>query len=339
VARIESEVKIGSLTASTSPQREARALIRLVAELGMGGAGGRCVVELAGPSLSPPAPGDSVQVSFGSGASATTVFTGEVQEVTRTATALRVAAVDALARLARFDVEAAYEAKTAGDIVKDVLSRAGVDPGTVHDGPTFPAYVLHKGPRALRHLRRLAELCGADLYADAEGKVCFATPDEQGAEHTFRYGEHILQLSLEDAPPAFDSAVVWGEGAASAQGAGKEHWLVSDLSSVSGKAAIGQGGAVAAGQEGERPLHVVDGAIRSGEAAQEIARARAAAVASRAVRGFLRVLGEPAVAPGDLVTIEDLPAEQPAPSRPPLRVRRVRHTLDAPGGFVTRMEF
>ncbi|HVE85586.1 MAG TPA: contractile injection system protein, VgrG/Pvc8 family [Myxococcales bacterium] len=336
--RVESEIHVGSVTASTTPRREDRALIRLVSELGMGGAGGRCVLEIAGPSLEPPAPGDPVTVAFGDGQSSTTVFTGEVRQVTRTAVSLRVTAVDGLARLARVDVEAAYEGKTAGAIVQDVLSQAGVDAGTVHDGPTFPSYLLHRGPRALRHLQRLAELCGADLYADGDGKICFATPEDQGAEHTFKYGEHILQLSLENTPPAFDSVVAWGEGAASAKGAGKEHWLISDLSSVSGKAAVGERGTVMAGQEGDRPLQIFDGAVRSGEAAQEVARARAAAVASRAVRGFLVVLGEPSVFPGDTVTIEALPAGRPAPPGPPMRVRRVRHTLEAAGGFTTRME-
>lgn len=336
--RVESEIQIGSVTASTAPKREQRALIRLVSELGMGGAGGRCVLEIAGPALAPPAAGDPVTVAFGDGQSSTTVFTGEVQQVTRTAVSLRVTAVDGLAKLARTDVESAYEGKTAGAIVKDVLSQAGASAGTVHDGPTFASYALHRGPRALRHLQRLAELCGADLYADGDGKVCFTTPDEAGAEHSLKYGEHILQLSLEDAPPAFDSVVVWGEGAASAKGAGKEHWLISDLSSVSGKAAAGERGTVMAGQEGDRPLQVVDGAVRSGEAAQEVARGRAAAIASRAVRGFLVVLGDPTIAPGDTVAIESLPAERPAPAGPSMRVRRVRHTLEASGGFVTRVE-
>src|SRR5262245_33278245 len=96
--RVESEIRIGSVTASTSPKRENRALIRMVSELGMGGAGGRCVMEIAGPSLEPPAAGDPVTVSFSddSGGS-TTVFTGEVQQVTRSAVALRVTAVDGLA--------------------------------------------------------------------------------------------------------------------------------------------------------------------------------------------------------------------------------------------------
>lgn len=335
--RVEGEVRIGSLTASTTPQREARQLLSLAGELAMGGIGGRCVVEIADPSLSAPALGDSVQVSLGKGDGTTPVFTGEVRQVTRTATALRITATDGLAKLATFDLEMAYENKTAGAIVKDVLGQAGVDAGTVEDGPTLATWIMHKGPRALRHLQRLAELCGADLFSDGEGKICFITPSTQGEEHTFQYGGDVLALHLEDATPPFDSFSVWGEGAASSQGAGKEHWLVKDLSSVNGKAAVGQGGSVSPGQEGDRPLLVLDGSVRSGEAAKAVAEARAAAVAARAVRGFLQVLGAPAVKPGDTVKVSDLPGDGAEPG--PLRVRRVRHRLDARVGFITRVDF
>lgn len=335
--RVEGEVRIGQLQASTTPSRQARQLLSLVGELGMGGSGGRCVVELAEPALSLPAVGDAVTVSLGRGEGARPVFTGKVRDVARTTTALRITAVDGMAALATFDVEAVYENQTAGAIVRDVLGQAGVDTGTVSDGATLGLWVMHKGPRALRHLQRLAELSGADLFTDAEGKVCFVTADAQGAEHTFEYGKDVLALHLEAVPPAFDSVEVWGEGAASAQGAGKEHWLVKDLSSVNGKAAIGAGGSVSAGQEGERPLQVVDGAVRTGEAARNLAQARMTAVAARAVRGFLEVLGTPGVVPGDTVKVEGLSGGTPGGSSP--RVRRVRHRLDASVGFVTRMDF
>lgn len=334
---VQGQVEIGPLTASTTPRPEARQLLSLVGELEMGGAGGRCVVELAGPSLSPPSLGDRVRVSLGDERGLTPIFTGEVLGSTRTVTALRISAVDGLTKLARMDVEGYYEDQTAGAIVRDVLGQAGLEAGTIADGPTLGRYTLHRGPRALRHLQRLAELCGADLYTDGEGRVCFTTPSEQGTRHTFRYGRDVLQFHLESAQPAFDSVVVRGEGAADTQGSDKAHWLVTDLESVSGKAALGASGAVTPGQEGERPLQVMEGAVRSGEAARALAEARMAAVASRAVRGFLEVLGSPSVTPGDDVLVEDLPGEG-APL-PALRVRRVRHRLDSHHGFVTRVDF
>lgn len=337
--KVEASVRIGGIRAGTAPQREARALLSLHSELVLGGSGGRCVLELAGPSLAPPASGESVEVALGRGSGTTRVFTGEVSGVARTATALRVTCEDGLAKLARLDVEAAYESKAAGAIVRDVLSKAGVDAGTLSDGPTLSQFVLHRGPRALRHLQRLAELCGADLFTDREGRACFVAATEPGASHVFRYGEHVLELSLEETPPAFDSVTFQGEGAASTQGAGKEHWLVKDLTAVSASASTGPRGTVIPGKEGERPLKLADGALRSGEAVRQVAAARAAALGSRPVRGFLRVLGEPAVAPGDSVVVQGLPSEQPVLPAAPLRVRRVQHRLDARQGFTTRVEF
>jgi hypothetical protein len=106
---------------------------------------------------------------------------------------------------------------------------------------------------------------------------------------------------------------------------------------VSGKASVGEGGSVTPGQEGERPRLVLDGALRSGEAAKAVAEARAAAVAARAVRGFMQVLGAPGVKPGDTVVVGALPGNGASPG--PLRVRRVRHRLDSRVGFVTRVDF
>jgi hypothetical protein len=334
---VQGQVEIGMITASTTPRREARQLLALIGELGMGGTGGQCVMELAGPALTPPAAGDPVKVSLGDEQGRKPIFTGEVLGVTRTATALRISAVDGLARLARLDVEKLYESQTAGAIVRDVLGQAGVSAGTISEGPTLASYALHRGPRAIRHLQRLAELCGADLYTDGEGRACFATPAEQGTRHTFRYGEDILQFHLEALPPAFDSVVVRGEGAASIQGADKAHWLMTDIESVSGKAALGAQGTVTPGQEGQQLLQVLEGAVRSGEAARSLAQARMAAVASRPVRGFIEVLGAPGVTPGDTVTLQDVLGGTTSFSA--LRVRRVRHRLDVRSGFTTRMDF
>jgi hypothetical protein len=340
VLQVEAQVRIGAVTAGTASRRQDRHLIALSSELGVGSAGGRCIVELADPSQPAPVPGDSVEVSLGRGdGPPVRVFTGEVHEVSRTATSLRVTCTDGLAKLARMDVEAAYEGQSAGAIVRDVLGQAGVGAGTISDGPTLASYLLHRGPRALRHLQRLAELCGMDLFTDPKGKACFISSNESGAQHTARYGENLLRLSLEDAPPAYDSITVSGEGAASTKGAGKEHWLVTDSTSVSAKAALGPRGLIMPGSEGDFPIQVVDGAVRAGEAARQVAQGRMAALAARPLRGFLCLLGDPAIAPGDRISVAGLPAATPALPFPALRVRRTRHSLDARQGFVTRVDF
>jgi hypothetical protein len=88
---------------------------------------------------------------------------------------------------------------------------------------------------------------------------------------------------------------------------------------------------------------VFDGAVRTGQVAGDVAAARALALASRRVRGHVDVLGAPAVAPGDLVKLENfsdgMAAIAELAGADGLRVRQVTHTLGAAAGFVTRLEF
>jgi hypothetical protein len=211
----------------------------------------------------------------------------------------------------------------------------------VEDGPSLASFVLHRGPRALRHVERLAEASGFDVHADGEGKVHFAGPRSGRADRTFAYGEQVVAIELSTSMPAYDGVVVWGEGAAGAKGAERAHWLVTDLSSVRGKAALDGAGGVRPGSAGATPLEVRDGAVRSAADAADQAEARVKALAARATRGFVEVLGDAATGPGDLVSIGGVPAAHPVhdlATRGALRVRRVRHTLSAQRGFVTRVE-
>lgn len=219
-----------------------------------------------------------------------------------------------------------------------MLGQAGVAAGTIDDGPELAAYTLHRGPRALAHLSRLAELCGADLYGDGDGKAHFAPPAKGAAAHRFGVGRDLVDFRLERVTPPFDSVAVWGEGAGSAQGAAKNHWLMTDLASVSAQAALGAGGAVVPGKVGDTPLTVTSGAVRTGAVARDLASRRMTAVAARLVRGSLLALGAPAIAPGALVAVDGLASSSPGHGRV-LRARRLRHTIDAERGFLTRVGF
>ncbi|MBE0619442.1 MAG: hypothetical protein IH605_02510 [Burkholderiales bacterium] len=337
------QAKVGSYTASSDARKGDRLLLNLVVELGMDGAGGRCVAELSGTDCAPVKLGEAVSVELDAGEGMTSVFTGEAAAVEVTATSQRVTAWDGMAMLGCTEVEEAYEDVTADFVVKDLMEKAGVTPGTVAKGPDLPAYAVHRGPRALAHLRRLAEMCGADLYTDGEGKVHFDVPKQGGADHEFQFGENILVMALEQPGARADSVEVWGEGAASAKGADKAHWLSTDLSGVNGKASVDDSGKAAQGKLGDRPMRILNGALRSGSAAGDSANARMDAVASRWIRGRLEVFGAPGVMPGDLVEVKKLPSDHAAAKfltgGTKLRVRCVRHALDRRRGLITRIEF
>lgn len=336
-------VECGRYKASSVGQQGDRELLSLLVELDMDGNGGRCEVALSGAGFAPLKGGDAVKVSLGVGNGMTPVFTGEVDTFSVTPTDQRIGAHDDLAKLAAFDQEATFEKQSADAIIKSLIEKAGAQAGTIAKGPSLPGYIVHRGPRTLRHVLRLAQLCGADVYTDADGKVQCAPPKSGRADHTFQYGTNVLRLDLEAAAFTTDSIAVWGEGAASAKGADKAHWLPTKLDGVVGKAAVQPSGDVATGRLGRRPMQAVDGALRSGEAAKQVAEARMKSLAARRVRGSIEVFGTPNVSLGQLVGIRDLPNGHAAAAlladAGPLRVRCVRHTLDRDRGLVTWIGF
>ena len=335
------DVSIGSQRASSSKRDNDRQLMNLTTELDMDGVGGRCVVELAGAAETQPELADSVSIKLNVGEGEQTVFTGRVEGMDATATGQRITAFDGIARLARLDVEQAYENVTLDYIVKDLMQQAQVDAGTLIKGPKVPNCVLFRGPRALGHIRRLAALYGVDLYTDGDGKVHLTGPETDGAEHVFTYGEDVLALNLERVPPAHDGVEVWGEGAASSMGAEKYYWLPTDLASVSAKAAVSSDGSVSEGSAGTNPRRVVAGLLRSGEAVQSCAEGKMTALAARLTRGNIEVFGAPAVQPGDRVKLAKLPPDHATAdaAHSGLRVRRVHHHLSVQRGFITRLGF
>ena len=307
-------------------------------EIGMDGVGA-CHVDLIVPEgAALPAVGAALVVQLGLDDDNSAVFTGEVDGVRASAAGAQLSAGDGLARLAHCFVTGAYEDQSAGKVARDILSQAGLRPGAVDEGPTLKSYVLFPGLSALHHLGRLGVLAGADLFADGEGKVHFAAPATQGARHSFRYGLDLLEVDLLRAPSARAGVDVWGEGAASSAGSDKAHWLPQDLSGVKGKADL-PGDPPYAAPAAVRREFVRDGALRTGDDAAASAKARAAA--RRPVRGAIVTLGAPALAPGDLVALEDLPSAHPLAALAqlgPFRVRRVRHRFDVSRGFTSRME-
>lgn len=337
------QAKFGAYSVSNQAQDGDRLLLGLLVDLAMDGLGGRCVAELSGAGFKAVAIGDAVTVQLDAGAGAVTVFTGKVSASQTSATAQRVEAQDGVADLARAEVESAYENVALDFIIKDLISLGGASAGKVCKGPEVPAYVVHRQPRLLGQLRRLAQACGADIHSDGNGKVNVTTPDQAGQTHSFTFGESIRSLDLAELVLPCDSVEVWGEGAGSAKGKEKSHWLCTDLSGVSGKAMVDGAGKVSGGKLGSRPLLVRDGALRAGGAAEDSAKARMVWIAARRIAGCIEVNAAPAVFTGDSVKIDKLPREHGVArllaAGAQLRVRGVQHRLDREQGLVTRIDF
>lgn len=330
------DVQIGSFSAKSGNGESEWYLTSVSTDLGIGGIG-RATLQLSATNASVPDVDDDVIIKVDD----KQVFAGFVFGIEASPDTLLIHATDGLAKLAKLEVQGVYEDKTAGDIAKDILGQAGLQTGTVDDGPQFGSYVVHRGPRAMRHLEQLADRAGVSVYADPEGKIQFTAPKTGSADHTFDYMTHVLHTELRAEPPAFDSAIVWGEGAAGEKGKDKAHWLVTKLSSLNGKSAVDASLDVQANKEGDYPLTVRDGSVRAKADAADQAKARMAQIASRRLRGFVEVIGDATIEPGQLIEIKKVPDKHPLHpllDGQVLRVRRVKQTFNARRGFVTRIE-
>jgi hypothetical protein len=336
-------IEIGGQSLS-SQKAAGSSLVALEVERGMGSSGGRCGLRLWPTARPRPQSGDPLRVEIDAGAGMKTIFTGEIQTARGDVETWSIQGRDGMGRLAELELEKSYEEVSAGFIVKDLVDAAGAEAGTLDEGPSFPRYVLHGGTRALQHAQRLGNLIGADLYTDGKGRVHFRRPKPQASRHQLYWGESVLDIELAQRERLGDSIDVWGEGAAGTDGADREHWLATDLSGVRGKATLeGQPDAprVSVGRLGKRPRVIVDGAIRSADAAEDVAAALMQAQALRPFVGSVLLPGLVDIDPGDWIELLDLPTNlrpSPAPTVK-LRVRRLWHFLSPSQGLLTRLGF
>jgi len=341
VSEITYNVAVDGLTLSSDRKRGDAQLVRLFCELTMGGVG-RCVLIVAHGEYQLPGLQTKVEVSLDAGDGVQTVFTGIVTSIGASASEVRIESLDQLYTLGRIGFSKVFENTTAGEIAREILRHAGIQPGTIELGPNFVSYTLHLGPSALQHLRRVASLCGLDAFCDGKGQVHVCGPATKGSEHVFPAHERVLSLDLYRANLARDGYEVWGEGAASTEGAGRSHWLTTDLAGVSGRAAITEKGDVQKDRNEKSCSWSRDGSLRTGEAAANVVKNVASARAERRIRGQIEVLGAPQVRPGDLIRIDPLPLKHAARALlkgSKLRARCVQHSLTTGRGFLTRMEF
>ena len=252
------------------------------------------------------------------------VFAGEVVAVEPTLLGQRVVALNGGAKLQGLRIWQFYESKSAGDIVKDLASQAGVTPGAVEAGVSLPAYVVNARRHAYRHIADLARLCEFYAAITPDDELVFAPFAKTTADHTFVYAEDVLALRVEQGTPAIGQVTVIGESPASGQGQNTWPWLASDWSSYQGQA----------GGNGANWL-VQDRAARTQEAAQSLADSLVDRATRGATRGSLRALGRPAVKVGDAVEVTGAPASA---LNALYQVIRVQHRLDRETGFLTTLE-
>jgi len=294
---------------------------------------------------------DAVTLAFGDGrdgAGESTVFTGEVAEISPMLTGVRVTAVGTMNRLLNLRVAAVYESQTAGAIARDLIGRAELDVGTVDDGPSLPRFAVDARLSAYAHLKRLAVRLGFELYSDREGAVMFralgdaASLDAGGGllgaaagavasaaatvlggsgGEAYQYGQHLLRVRAERRPARWGTVVVGGESPMSSEGDRASYWLTTDDSSFRGEAGSGE----------PRRL-VLDPAARTKDLADRFAAGYRSTGSRAAQQVSISVLGRPQIDLGENVSVGDVPDDLANGSG---YVRAIRHRFDTAGGFVS----
>jgi phage protein D len=266
----------------------------------------------------------TIELGYADNGGLTQVIAGTVVTVEPNLTTVRVQGYSAATAVLATLADQTYESKTAGAIVRDLAERAGVEVAAAQDGITFPAYVIDGRRSLYQHMQDLAELCGFDLYINAEGKLVFEKFAGGRIVHVLEFAKHILALDVLRAPPLAGLVETWGESPTGTQGDDAWSWLTKDFSGSKGSAGSGS------------RLLLERSALRTSAAARTAASAALTTIRRRTLRGVVRALGRAEVKLGDAIQLRGLSDEA---LNKHFQVRSVTHTITKVGGFTTTIGF
>ena len=255
-------------------------------------------------------PGASIAIALGTVDSEEDVLAGAVTSVLRAGDAVVIEGLSATAALSQTRRSQTYVSQSIADIVRDLASAVDVD--EIEASVKLEAYSADQRRSVWGHLLDLAALSGAELGSSASGGLRFVPIRSGSATRTFRYGAEVLDWQIASNGKTEAAPDVVPHGAGSEAGQQKWHWLLHDPVGTSGN-----------------PSRVIGG-FHSREAADALAKALGARAQRAAFRGWVRLVGESKLRPGEIIEITDLPGANSTP----LRVVEVAHVFDA-WAFVT----
>lgn len=237
----------------------------------------------------------------------------------------RINVVNGGAVLSRLRLNQSYEQQTAGDIVNDLCSQAGVSTQTVEAGIDFPFYVIDDRRSAYEHINKLAKKCGFLSYITTEGKLYFGSLSQSQVVQTFTYSQDIIEFKIHETEAVFNALKVVGSGAVGSDGQDAWSWLIKDPSSVSNEAG-----------EGGRIKLLSDASLRSNSATASAAQAGVARMIAMNLSGHIVVPGTPLVVVGSTIEIVEAPQNK---LNDKFIVSRVVHKYSVDHGFISRIYF
>jgi hypothetical protein len=267
------------------------------------------------------ATGDPVILRLDGGEGATDVFTGSVTSIRRDGRTTTVSAVDAGGILAAFRPATTFEQATVGTVIGDLCADAGVDTGSIEDGPTLAFYAADPGRTALEHVARLAGWAGALASVNAAGELGAQVVTGTDPDVALRYGRDVLELEAIERSAPVDSFVVAGEAGAGDAGQPEALRPASDFF----------GGSRPDGPS-RTSVWAYEPALRTAATARTASASLTRLYTSGRKRALLHGLLQPMLRPGTVLQVQDVPDGLPGG---PFWLDRVSHTL-GPAGATTR---
>lgn len=317
------KLTIGRVTIDSAADPGRSTVVDLDVSLDLDTPADQAVIRLGRAGGAIPSVGDDVTLDLGYAETTTErVFTGAIDDVRPDITGVRISALGATRKLLGLRVEQTYRDKSAGEIVRDLASRAELPVDTIDDGIRYLAYVVDGSRSAYHHARALAEASGFILHATPEGKLVFRRFAGTITVHIVEYGKQILATEAQATPAPDREVRVFGESPADRAGTGAFAWVTKQFNpGTAGSGAV---------------LLIEDAALRMHAAAATAAQAAAQRLTQRQLTGRVRALGRPQVKLGDAVRVAGAPD---ARMNGTFQVRAVRHTLTKRGGFTTEIAF
>lgn len=287
---------------------------------------------------------DEVKVELGYDDERKVVFTGNVVQLRRALSGVRVVALGKMNRLLTLRTAANYENQTAGSIVRDLISQAGITAGTVDDGPKLPRFVVDQFASAYRYAKDLADRLGYELYTDREGEVMFhalgagAGLDAAGGAlgaaagalagaaglsggEGYQYGKHLIEATAERRVLPWGKVAVGGESPMSTQGDTTAHWLTTESESLRGSAG-----------EGDPKRLVLDPLARTKDLADRFAAGYRVTSTREARQLLFTTMGRPTLELGENVSVSNIPDDTANGSG---YIQAIRHRFSERFGFLT----
>ncbi len=266
--------------------------------------------------------GDSATVELGDKDSLLKVMEGTVATIKSTITQTKITGFNAISKLLALRINQVYEKQTAGAIVADLASQAGVDVGEKEDGIEFPYYTIDSNKNAYEHIRELSKKCGFDVYLTSDSKLTFKKFAKTSADHIFEYSKDIIEFEKYAQEEVLAQVTIFGESPSSSQGDETSHWLTKSFEDYKGTSGSGT------------ELKIEDVTIKTKDAADTFANAELNTLKKNTVSGILKILGNANIKLGDAIEIKGMPNEE---MNGVFQVRSICHYLSKESGFITQV--